>query len=261
MSKPLIPGGYILLSRKIVESEIWNKPSLYVKVWIYLLSKAQHQDYKKLKRGQLWTSIPEIQEACSHYVGYRKETPTKDQIFRIIDWLRKSHEGDTTTTTHAPMITTTKATQGLLLNIVNYDLYQTSKNYERNNETSDEKATKWMRPQQRPDNINKNDKNDNNMLLSIYKGENPESYLQEYFPNFYQWIEKNNYTEKAKHPNEEPYYLKYLHEKANFLSKLKGKDHVETINAIKAFENRKATAAEGAILKAQSISEKKVGGD
>ena len=168
MNQPVIPGGYVLLSRRVIESEIWEKPPLYMKVWIYLLSQAQHQDYKQLKRGQLRTSIPEIQEACSWYVGYRKETPSKDQIYRIIDWLRKSHEqvheDDTTTT----MITTTRATQGMLVNIVNYDLYQTSKNYERNNERNDEKDTTATMPQQRSNNINKNDKNDKNDK-KIYK--------------------------------------------------------------------------------------------
>lgn len=160
--EPLIPGGYILLSRKIIESEIWDKPPLYIKVWVYLLSKAQHQDYKQLKRGQLWTSIPEIQEACSWYVGFRKETPSKDQIFRIIDWLRKSHERVDEDDTNASMITTTKATQGMLIKIRNYNVYQTSENYERNNERSNEKDMTATRPQQHRDNINKNDKNDKN---------------------------------------------------------------------------------------------------
>ncbi len=159
MKEPLIPGGYILLSRKIIESEIWDKPPLYIKVWVYLLSKAQHQDYKQLKRGQLWTSIPEIQEACSWYVGFRKETPSKDQIYRIIDWLRKSHEQADEKDTTTSMITTMKATQGLLVKIVNYNVYQTSENYERNKERGNEKDMNTTRPQQHRDNINKNVKN------------------------------------------------------------------------------------------------------
>jgi len=42
MKEILIPGGYILLSRKLIESEIFKKPPLYIKVWNYLLLKAQH---------------------------------------------------------------------------------------------------------------------------------------------------------------------------------------------------------------------------
>jgi hypothetical protein len=30
MTEAYIPGGYILLSRNLIESEIWNKPPLYL---------------------------------------------------------------------------------------------------------------------------------------------------------------------------------------------------------------------------------------
>lgn len=170
MTEPLIPGGYILLSRKIIESEIWKKPPLYLKVWVYLLSKAQHADYKQLKRGQLRTSIPEIIEACSWRVGYRIEKPTKDQIYQILEWLRNGDEGgnesNDESNAKATMITTTKATHGLLITIDKYSVYQDSKNYESNDEHNDETATKAttkkLRKQRQPDNINKNDKNDKN---------------------------------------------------------------------------------------------------
>ena len=176
MTEPLIPGGYILLSRKLIESEIWNKPPLYLKIWIYFLSKAQHQNYKGLKRGQLWTSIPEIQEACSWYVGYRKETPTKDQVYAAIRWFRNPtgkisrnpYEGNYEHNANTPMITTTKATQGMLVTIDNYCFYQDPKNYEANTGTDDEKATNPQRGQQPPNNINKNDKNDKNDKEDIY---------------------------------------------------------------------------------------------
>src|SRR5690625_524432 len=109
MQEPKIPGGYILLSRKLIESEIWDKPPLYIKIWVYLLNKAQHGDFKGLKRGQLRTSIPDIMEDCSWYVGYRKVKPTKDQVFQVIDWLRKSHEHPYESNNSPTMITTTKA--------------------------------------------------------------------------------------------------------------------------------------------------------
>jgi hypothetical protein len=179
MNDPLIKGGYIILSRKTIESEIFKKPPLYLKVWIYLLSIAQHKEYKKLRRGQLVTSIPEIQEKCCHYIGYRKVKPTRDQIYNILEWLRKGceavHESDTkampNTMTDTTMITTTKATQGMLINIDNYNVYQEPKNYESNNEsnaesnnvTNNEKVTKATSKQREDDNINKNDKNDKNV--------------------------------------------------------------------------------------------------
>jgi hypothetical protein len=169
MRNPKIPGGYILICRKVVESEIWEKPPLYIKVWFYLLTKAQHSDFKKLKRGQLFASIPEIIEACSWKVGYRRERPTKDQIYQIIDWLRKGservHEGET----KATMITTTKATHGLLINIDNYDYYQTFKNYEGNKESNDREDTKVTREQRQPNNINKNVKECNEDIYTIFE--------------------------------------------------------------------------------------------
>jgi hypothetical protein len=168
MGNPRIPGGYFLLSRKVIESEIWAKPPLYIKVWIYLLSKAQHSDYKKLKRGQLFTSIPEIIEACSWKVGYRKEKPTKDQIYQVIDWLRKGNEGSYEGETKATMVTTRKATHGLLINIDNFDYYQTSKNYEGNKESNDGEIAKATSEQRYSNNINNNVKNGKNEKKNKY---------------------------------------------------------------------------------------------
>lgn len=158
-----------MLSRKIIESEIFKKPPLYLKVWVYLLSCAQHKTYKNLEKGQLFTSIPEIQEACSHMVGYRKETPTKDQIYNILEWLRKRCEDPNESNDSTTMITTTKATHGLLVNIEKYSFYQDSKNYESNGDNNNEKATNVVREQRQPNNINKNDKNDKNINNKEYQ--------------------------------------------------------------------------------------------
>jgi hypothetical protein len=199
MGNPKIPGGYIIVSRKIVESEIWAKPPLYLKVWIYLLTLAQHSDYKKLKRGQLFTSIPEIIEACKWRVGARVERPSRDQIYQILDWLRKRYEGGHESNTKATMITTTKATQGLLINIDNYNYYQNPNNYESNDESNGENATKAVREQRQPDNINKNVKNDkndkndnkNNIPLEI------SNFRLRYFES--QLIIIDNYLEMIRH--------------------------------------------------------------
>lgn len=168
MGDPLILGGYILLSRKIIESEIWNKPPLYLKIWIYLLSKAQHQQYKGLKRGQLRTSIPEIMEECSWFVGFRKVKPTKDQVYNVLNWLRKVSESNDESNTNTSMITTTKATHGLVITIVNYNVYQNPKNYESNYQDNNEEVTKAERKQRQPNNTNNNDNNENNDNKNIY---------------------------------------------------------------------------------------------
>lgn len=175
--EPLISGGYILLSRNLLESEIWSKPPLYLKIWVYLLSKAQHQNYRNLKRGQLVTSIPEIQEAMSHMVGFRKQKPSRKQVWSAIEWLRNSHlddvhdfrvNGTVNKTRREPMIETTKATHGILVNIVNYGLYQEPKNYEGNNGRTNEQDTNGTRTEQQGNNINKNVKNDKNDKKETY---------------------------------------------------------------------------------------------
>jgi len=154
--------GCILISRAIVESKIWQKPPLYIKVWLYLLVRAQHKDFNGLKRGQLYTSIPEIQNACSWYVGYRKVTPSKDKIYTVFKWLRNPCEGSYEYDTDTTMITTTKATHGMLVTIDKYSIYQEFKTYESNNETTNEKVTSNLRNQHSSYNINKNDNNDKN---------------------------------------------------------------------------------------------------
>lgn len=196
MSEPKIPGGYIVIARQIVESQIWNKPPLYIKVWVYLLSQAQHSEYKRLKRGQLSTSIPEIIEACSWHIGYRKVKPTKDQIYQIIDWLRKPHESVHERQTKATMITTTKATQGLLITIENYNFYQDSSNYESNKESNNENDTKAISEQQQSNNINKNDNNEKNE-----ENETKKIYTQDFLDWYSSYPNKFNKEQSFKNWN------------------------------------------------------------
>lgn len=161
-------SGWIKLYRQILKSDIWDKPPLYLKIWVYLLLKAQHQDYKKLKQGQLITSIPEIQEAMSYMVGYRKQKPSRKQIWGAIEWLRNAHgyeipaKGTMNGTRREPMIETMKVMQGILVNITNYKVYQDLKNYEGNDEGANEQDAKEQRRERQGNNTNKNVKNDKN---------------------------------------------------------------------------------------------------
>lgn len=161
--------GWIKLHRKIIESTIWDKPPLYLKVWMYLLISAQHAQYKGLKRGQISTSIPDIIEACKWHVGARVERPTKDQVYQVLSFLRKPDEGGHESDTEATMITTTKATHGMLVEVLNYNVYQDSDENESNDESNDETDTKPAREQRQPNNINKNVKNDKNEQEKEFK--------------------------------------------------------------------------------------------
>jgi len=171
-----IPGGYILVARRMLNSEIMQKPPLYLKVWLWLLMSATHKDYKGLKRGQIYTSIPEIQEAVAHKVGYRKVKPSKKQIRCILDWLRNPHEGPDKGTPEGlpkgPMISTRRGTHGLLVEIVNYGFYQDPSNYEGPDkgtpEGTPEGAPKSARTGEKGPNINKNDYKNIQEGRSIY---------------------------------------------------------------------------------------------
>lgn len=164
MGQPLIPNGYVLSSRKLLESSIMRKPPLYYKVWGWLLLKAQHKPYKSLKRGELITSIPEIIEAMSYKVGYRTMKPSKKQIWGILNWMREPYDGINEDSRMEPMIETTKVTHGLRIRIVNYDFYQNPANYEGNSGSNDEVIAKGTRRKRQGTNNNNNDnnvKNDN----------------------------------------------------------------------------------------------------
>lgn len=164
-------NGYILISRSLLESPIWSKPPLYLKIWQYLLLKAQHRDFKQLKRGQLFTTVNEIRDACTYHVGCRKEAPTKDQIYKVLRWMsvenstsiRNCDEGNNESVVKAPMIAITKATHGMVITICNFNVYQDPVFYESNDEGIDESGTKAVRKRSRSNNINEEcNKNDNN---------------------------------------------------------------------------------------------------
>lgn len=118
-----IKGGYYIKARSITSSEIMHSPPHVREVWDWLLMKANHKDYKisskTIKRGQLLTSLDEIREGLSWYVGYRKKSYTKDHMKASTKALRK-----------ASMITSTKTTRGIFITICNYDHYQDPRNYE-----------------------------------------------------------------------------------------------------------------------------------
>jgi len=174
-----LTNGFILISRSLIGSDIWNRPPLYLKVWIFLLTMAQHGQYKQLKRGQLFTTANDIRDACTYYVGCRKEAPSKDQIYKVLRWMsvenstsvRKQHESNNESNnesgTKAPMIAITKATHGMIITICNFNVYQDPNLYESNNESKDEGGTKAtpkaVRTRSRSNNINEEcNKNDNN---------------------------------------------------------------------------------------------------
>lgn len=143
MNKPIIPGGYILIPRLTEKHPIDDMPPLYRDVWLYILKKARHEkdEIRGFERGECLISIPELQKELTYYVGYRKVTPTKHQIDNILRWLRKTYERIDEYGTHAPMITTTKTTRGMVVKVSGYAFYQNPKNYEYDSENNSKRNT------------------------------------------------------------------------------------------------------------------------
>jgi len=126
-----IHGGYILLARKLLESELMEKPSHYLKLWVWMLAKANWKDRDKLRRGQFVTTIAEMQEAGGYRVGYRVRRLTRDEVRSAYEAFAK-----------ASMITTTKTSRGMIITICNYELYQNADNYEAHKVAPDVNAAK-----------------------------------------------------------------------------------------------------------------------
>jgi uncharacterized protein YneF (UPF0154 family) len=141
---PVIEGGFILIARKLFENELMEKPPLYFKLWAWMLFKANFKDHGELKRGQFLTSINEMREAMSYWVGNRKMRPSRDEI-------RSPYEAFT----KATMLTTAKTTRGMIITILNYDKYQNFKSYESHSEPHGENTPK---PQASPHYKGKNEK-------------------------------------------------------------------------------------------------------
>lgn len=117
----MIPGGYYIKARKIMESDIMNKPPVVREMWDWLLMNANHTSKGNIKRGQQIRTLKEIQNGLCWYAGYAKKTYSIKQIRGAYDFLTKGS-----------MVVTTKVTHGMLITICNYNEYQAPENYEGN---------------------------------------------------------------------------------------------------------------------------------
>ena len=99
-------GDWFKLYRKIYDADsiVWRGPAYYLKVWIYLLGKVFYVDGDKFKRGQNFFRINDIAIAC----GIERH-----HVKRVIK-VYQQHS----------MICTSKCPRGILVTIVNYELYQ-----------------------------------------------------------------------------------------------------------------------------------------
>jgi hypothetical protein len=116
---PAIPGGYVLIARKLLTSELMDKPPHYLKLWMWMLLSAFWKEGGCLGRGQLKTSITEMQEVGGYLSGGRKCKLTPDEVKSAYRFLAMTDA-----------IRVKKTTRGMVISISNYDDYQCPKNYE-----------------------------------------------------------------------------------------------------------------------------------
>jgi len=134
-----IIGGATIWARQTLESEVFlNKPDKWFKIWFYIINKANHIDNGKFKRGQAFVKYEWITEGTG---------ATKAQIDHFIRWAKE-----------AQMLATEKATRGMFINVLKYEVFQDLDNY-KSDTKSDLEATQ---KRHRSDTINNNDNNDKN---------------------------------------------------------------------------------------------------
>lgn len=137
MDNDYINGGFILLSRHILNSDIWKKPPEYLKIFIYILLKVNHKD-GLFPRG-------------SNFFNFSEERipgVTAHQIYHFLKWA--STEGN--------ILAKQKTTRGVVLKVNNYDRYQTIENYELRNELRNDCEIVAKQLRNDCDTINKNER-------------------------------------------------------------------------------------------------------
>ncbi|HHW03383.1 MAG TPA: hypothetical protein GXX35_11365 [Thermoanaerobacterales bacterium] len=159
-------SGWIKLHRQITESDVYQMPPLYLRVFERLIIEANHQDneipYKKhsqdiackklIKRGERLTSIRQICQWVGWYERGIFKMPNPKTIKTILDWLQQNDmiqiyndEGNRKETHYR---------------IVNYEIYQSDDDI-KVTEKKQSGNSKETEKKQSLD-TNKNDKNDKN---------------------------------------------------------------------------------------------------
>ena len=129
-----IQKGYYMKARIIQESKIMRCPPYVREIWDWLLMNANHRDVKYgkhiVQRGQLFRSYKDIREGLAWYIGWKKCTYNENHTKKAMKALRE-----------ALMIATRKELGGVLITIVNYNLYQDPGSYESTNESTNESTS------------------------------------------------------------------------------------------------------------------------
>ena len=152
MDNEIIDGGCILLSRQILNSDIWKKPPEYLKIFLYILLRVNHKN--------------ELYPRGSNFFNFSDQKPdgvTLNQIYKFLSWARSEK---------VQILATQKSTRGVVIKVNNYDRYQTLDNYYRQDTRQNDGRTAAGQRQDSGRTINKNERmKELNNVISIV-GEN-----------------------------------------------------------------------------------------
>lgn len=134
-----IPGGATIWARQTIESDIFlTKPDKWFKIWFYIVNKVKFMKNGRFERGENFIKYEWISDATG---------ATKSQIDHFLRWAKE-----------VEMLATRKATRGMVVNVLKYEVYQDLENY-----TSDEiSELKAKQKRNKSDTILKNDKKEKN---------------------------------------------------------------------------------------------------
>lgn len=108
MDPAKIKGGYILLARQLLNSDIWRKPPEYLKIFIYILLSVNHKDTSLFLRGS----------NLFNFSHTKIKGVSQNQIYDFLKWARNSE-----------VITTENLTRGMVVKVNNYERFQVVENY------------------------------------------------------------------------------------------------------------------------------------
>lgn len=149
-----IPDGGFTLARKTFTSPIWFKDPLYLKLWVWIIGKANHEDIEKngfrYKRGQIVTSYNKIIKALTYRHNRKTYPPSLKKVRIMLQWLADEgmirveplkDDGQksanpclvercrTRADTGADTGADTRAYVGIKIIVINYNTYQDLQNY------------------------------------------------------------------------------------------------------------------------------------
>ena len=183
-----IAEGAFLVARKIFTSELWlKKPSAWKVIFVYILGKVNHKKPNGFERGTGYFNFTEEKRN----IGIDSTT---DKIKKFLYFARESK-----------LISTTRSTRGMTVNVLNYSKYQDLDNYKSTTESTREAREKHERSTP----IHKNCNNDNNcknieaksanFKSEVFTDANINQYGEKMLQAFFDyWSEPNRSNTKLK---------------------------------------------------------------